>query len=447
MNKFTLLLIALLTTLLVSATRSQAEIKGTIKNSSFEEISVKSINNRLIEKTSINSNGDFKLKLTVDRGYYFLEYGRESFYIYLLPKDKLEVYFDANEMENTLTFKGERSQANTYLQQKSSIMEKMTEDVSTFYDVTENQYLKNIAAIKSRLQSEMNNYQLSKSFITDEEKSLQFNYLLSIQNYKSSYKYTLGKEVEPSDAFYSELASLDLRNMEDYKVQPYYYYLVNSIWSKRINAEDGFNNMEKKLFEIKDREVLNNTFNGFYSQITRDKAKAEDYFKLIEKYSSSKDFTKAAKKQLESLFLINKGDVSPGFTYKDINDKVVSLSDFKGKLVYIDVWATWCAPCKKQIPFLKKLEEEFAEENIVFISISVDAKKAYKSWKTMVKEEELGGVQLFADNSFDSEFAEAYGITSIPRFIIVDQEGKVYDDKAPSPSFEQTKALLQDLLK
>jgi thioredoxin-related protein len=83
----------------------------------------------------------------------------------------------------------------------------------------------------------------------------------------------------------------------------------------------------------------------------------------------------------------------------------------------------------------------------VFISISVDAKKAYKSWKTMVKEEELGGVQLFADNSFDSEFAEAYGITSIPRFIIVDQEGKVYDDKAPSPSFEQTKALLQDLLK
>jgi hypothetical protein len=65
----------------------------------------------------------------------------------------------------------------------------------------------------------------------------------------------------------------------------------------------------------------------------------------------------------------------------------------------------------------------------------------------MIIEQELGGIQLFADNSFDSEFIKAYGIRSIPRFIIVDKEGNVYDDKAPSPSFENTKVLLEALLK
>jgi len=127
---------------------------------------------------------------------------------------------------------------------------------------------------------------------------------------------------------------MDLRNMQDYKWQPYYYYLVNSIWSKRINKEVGFKNMNTKLIEIKDEEVINSIFNGRYSQKKKTRDKAKDYFKLIKKYSTSKEYIAAAKKQMESLFLIRKGDVSPSFTYQDINKKEVSLLDFKGKLIY-----------------------------------------------------------------------------------------------------------------
>jgi thiol-disulfide isomerase/thioredoxin len=96
--------------------------------------------------------------------------------------------------------------------------------------------------------------------------------------------------------------------------------------------------------------VINSIFNRSYSQII--KAKAKDYFRLIKKYSTSKEYIAAAKRQMESLFMISRGDVSPSFTHQYINKKEVSLSNFKGKQIYIDVWATWCAPCKKQILFL-----------------------------------------------------------------------------------------------
>lgn len=445
--KYIIILLALLLSTLTFANSGTIEISGFIKNSTFDTVSIKSISNATIESAEVDPKGNFNLKLSLEKGFYLLKYGRESVYIYVYPNDKLEISFDAKNFNKTLCFSGDGAQRNNYLVHKAQLMEKMTEDINSFYDVSETKYLENLLGVKERLQKELKQIDVEPYFMEDEEKSLQYNYLLSIQNFKTSYTYYLGKEIKLSNNFYSELKGIDLRNMQDYKWQPYYYYLVNSIWSKRINKEVGFKNMSTKLLEIKEEEVINSVFNGFYSQITRDKAKAKDYFKLIKKYSTSKEYIAAAKKQMESLFLIGKGDVSPSFTYMDIKKKEVSLSDFKGKLIYMDVWATWCAPCKKQIPYLQKLEEYFDGQDIVFISISVDKIKAYENWENMVREQELGGIQLFADNSFDSPFMKAYGINSIPRFIIVDKDGNVYDDKAPSPSFEKTKVLLEQLLK
>jgi thiol-disulfide isomerase/thioredoxin len=424
----------------------QTQIKGSVENSSFDKVTIKTINDRPIHTATVDSNGDFNLKAPLDTSFYLLEYGRESIYVHLDAKDRLEIYFDASDLEGTLQFKGVGAQKNKYLSKKARLTKEIIKEVEVFYDVDENKFLENISNLKTRLQKELSEYNVKQSFIKQEEKSLQFNYLFSIQNFQNIYKYNLGKEINPSNAFYEELKGIDLENMSDYKTQPYYYYLVNSIWSKRIEAEDGFENMDNKFREISNNEVLNSIFIGFYSKITRNKDTAEDYYNLIKKYSTSEEFVTAAKEKLDSLFLIHKGDVSPSFTYEDIDGNKVSLEDFKGKLIYIDVWATWCAPCKKQIPYLKKLEEYFRKEDIVFISISVDDEKAYNSWKNMVESESLEGVQLFADNSFDSKFMEAYGISSIPRFIIIDQEGKVYDEQAPSPSFDKTKVLLESLL-
>lgn len=150
-----------------------------------------------------------------------------------------------------------------------------------------------------------------------------------------------------------------------------------------------------------------------------------------------------------------KGGPSPDFKdYENNAGGNTSLSDLRGKYVYIDIWATWCGPCIKEVPSLQKVEEQFHDKNIEFVSISVDngrgykgdAAAAYKGWKKMIVDKKLGGIQLMADKAFSSEFMKTYQVTSIPRFILIDPNGNIVSADAPRPSNPALTKLLNELL-
>ncbi len=139
------------------------------------------------------------------------------------------------------------------------------------------------------------------------------------------------------------------------------------------------------------------------------------------------------------------GKPAPQFTnYENYDGTTTSLKDLKGKYVYIDVWATWCGPCRGEIPYLQKLEEHFKGKNIVFVSISIDKQSAHEKWKKMIADKKMGGIQLFA--GADKSFTAAYRVNSIPRFILIDPNGNVVASRTTRPSQPQTKELLEKLL-
>lgn len=147
--------------------------------------------------------------------------------------------------------------------------------------------------------------------------------------------------------------------------------------------------------------------------------------------------------QKQTLLALN-GQDSPKFVdYENYKGGNTSLDDFKGKYVYIDLWATWCGPCKYEIPFLKEVEEKYHDKNIAFVSISLDRQNAYQTWKDMIAEKEMGGVQLYAKG--DKSFASAYMVSGIPRFILVGPEGKVVNADAPRPSSSELINLFNSL--
>ena len=137
---------------------------------------------------------------------------------------------------------------------------------------------------------------------------------------------------------------------------------------------------------------------------------------------------------------------SASFDYENHKGGKTKLEDLRGKYVYIDVWATWCGPCRAEIPFLKKVEEKYHGKNIEFVSISVDVDKDHEKWVTFVKEKELGGIQLFADKNWNSEFMKSYGINSIPRFILLDPKGNIVKSDAERPSSPALQTELDKLL-
>ncbi len=159
------------------------------------------------------------------------------------------------------------------------------------------------------------------------------------------------------------------------------------------------------------------------------------------------DYLKKEFKDFElSIRKFEKGSLAADFSGKDIYGKEHKLSDYKGMPVYVDVWATWCGPCKIQLPKLKELEKKFHNQPVTFLSISVDKPADEEKWKKFVQEENLIGVQIMAENAFDSEFAKVYGINAIPRFMLFDKDGKVVSIDAPRPSEESTEGLIRSLL-
>ncbi len=196
---------------------------------------------------------------------------------------------------------------------------------------------------------------------------------------------------------------------------------------------------DKKLFDLPKEDFdkkINNYTNSFNERIAN--KELDSTFVAFQK-QNIKGLTNYVKKtHANKLYLstnLAKGMVSPTFVnYENIKGGTTSLKDLKGKYVYVDVWATWCNPCKREIPFLQKVEKKYHGKNIEFVSMSVDQKKDYETWKKMIADKKLTGIQLFADNSWQSKFVTDYRITGIPRFILIDPQGKIVNSNAPRPS-------------
>lgn len=127
-----------------------------------------------------------------------------------------------------------------------------------------------------------------------------------------------------------------------------------------------------------------------------------------------------------------------GVTLVDAEGKSVDMSMFKGKYVYIDLWASWCGPCCKEVPHLKKVEKELKNKDVAFVSVSSDTDE--QAWKSKMKELDMHGNQ-FIDK--DNTLCEALNVKGIPFFVIYDKDGNLYTYGAMRPS---SGARLKDLL-
>lgn len=218
---------------------------------------------------------------------------------------------------------------------------------------------------------------------------------------------------------------------------------VQLVHDEKLNRYDFLFKMDKPEFEAKMGDIKQK-FNalleetpGLEKEVVDMEIKANDeIFELLE---TSYD------KEHATYVSVQKGAPSPKFTYPDNNGNEVSLDDLKGKYVYIDVWATWCGPCKVEIPHLKEIDDAFKGKDIAFVSLSIDKPEHKEKWLKMIEDEQLQGIQIIAENAFNSEFITAYNINAIPRFILLDKEGNILDANAPRPSEPRLKKLLNSL--
>lgn len=169
---------------------------------------------------------------------------------------------------------------------------------------------------------------------------------------------------------------------------------------------------------------------------------------LLEKYQQTATlpfYKNKLQKMYDEWAHLEKGKTAPDFTYPDLQQTLHSLSDYRGKYVYIDVWATWCGPCLAEQPALAKIEETYKDNpNIVFMGVSTDQNKP--AWENMLNDRKLKGVQLLAGNASQAGISKDYNISGIPRFILVDKAGNIINANAERPSSPALRAQLAELL-
>lgn len=147
----------------------------------------------------------------------------------------------------------------------------------------------------------------------------------------------------------------------------------------------------------------------------------------IELCSKTESTIQKARELRAKYYPVRAGELAPDFEMEDENGKLVKLSDFKGKAVFIDVWATWCGGCIAGLPAFMALSDQYKDrKDIVFLTISDDGIKAKARWLNFLKEKKYTGrMPHLIINDEKDQFKENYCITGIPRYILIDKEGKI----------------------
>jgi peroxiredoxin len=117
------------------------------------------------------------------------------------------------------------------------------------------------------------------------------------------------------------------------------------------------------------------------------------------------------------------GSVAPDFTLPDTTGKMVSLASFKGQYLLVDFWASWCMPCRKENPYLKKAYDRFHGKGFEIISVSIDSNK--DAWTKAIETDGLPWVHVSDLKAGQGPVPDAYGVKSIPKNVLVDKGGKV----------------------
>ena len=412
---------------------------------------------------TINSFSDRKEKsfllpcLVKEEGFYYLSSMRWRLRVYLRPAEKLELAIDGKSGSYEVINGSEENQLMQKWQQlispitdygyNSLFNQKDSFDLTSYLKTYEELEL-SIVNFRSNINHTGSRFSKLFKIAIDVDKELApILFLFNSAAKKINGFITTPKNFNDVPAFYQRfIKEGKFHDASILNVGEARFYM--SLYTKLIIASlpagqrkqlsqseklgvmiNAISNETLKPYFFKDQmsEIAVNNLTEFrsifepYKKYTKPASVKKEYQKIYEQFSSDTAYV---------------GKLAYNFKLPDSTGRLISMKDFKGKVVFIDVWATWCGPCREQFPFLKEIEEEYKDNNdIVFMGISIDRGKDRQKWLNMMKKENLHGVQLLDDTG--KFFANKYEISAIPRFLLISKEGKWIEVRCPRPEAKE----------
>lgn len=397
----------------------------------------------------LDADGNAQVALAgVDAAYIKLYHGREMLRLYVEGGDKAALSFKGGRMANTYAFEGEKQQVVKYLNTVSLVA------------LADEEYALGLDEYAARLSEkendalkllEANDFSEVGVFEKMEQGRIRYSYASALMMYPVGHTFMAhDMTYKPDEAYYEAVRK---------------YAVEDALWASldeyRSFIAEAMHVLDEKSRGLRDVYPKNVAQVKYAADFFKDKSVREaiihhiattyvDNFgvkditeleNLYHTYVKDEAMLASMQAKVDRWDMSLPGKMSPEFKAVDINGKEYTLADFRGKYVYIDMWATWCGPCKREMPYLKALEAEFEGAQIVFLGLSVDKDK--QAWEKMVRSGELTGVQLYLGTQ--SKFQEAYKIDGIPRFILIGKDGRIISNDMTRPSEAVTAQTLNNL--
>jgi len=458
---------------IVVAQQANVLLTGTVINDSIGEV-ILEINKRYINNTveeysaTINSNQNFGIACRIEIPQLVtLRYGDKQCLLFLEPNDSLHVEFNRLNFPDKIDF-GQRAKDNNSLWQK--YQKKFPKDPVVF---NYRQYRKGIHYYK--IQQDLDK-------LMQQTAPNDFLQLLEVERRQKESMYLLFNE-DPNKHLTDEFKTF-LQTEFNYD-QLLKLLIYGDVYQSRHRLDTSFLSFLDSALVLNDLSLGNENYRDFVTAYVHYRCRYQAnstesiYIQLYHyskiylagrtKYSTMAQFLATALRkenptvilpiykdfikenpyyELDKVVLdpfqkanqFAAGTAAPDFTLKNAKNEVVQLSRLKGKVIYLDFWASWCRPCMEKIEALKALKPKFAGKEVVFLHVSLD--RSPETWRKTLKEKQFTGQHLFFD-PFNSKITTDYEVLSVPTFFLITKEGNL----AFAPSSYDSKELELALLK
>ncbi|MCO5287141.1 MAG: TlpA family protein disulfide reductase [Chitinophagaceae bacterium] len=440
------------------------QVSGKIRNFSNQEIKITAagINATILT----DSAGVFKYhtdKLT-QPGYAIMQFGTNAqLDLYLAPGYDIKVSGNAlntQTLYNSLILSGVGAQTNQYWKQVFSLYERFTVKPLTneWYDIKPESFVK-IGLEKDKLDSLENYLEKNVFGISNHDPFKEVFREMSFVEmnvtklfYLLAYRWWNELSVSQTDSLIQQainprlFTSLNTDGLiGDFYFQEVvaYFYPDYLIEKQSENDPSIYQNSLKRALEICDslftgktkdyvlQRIINRQLPVIYSQNQLNLLKP--FILLIQDKQVQNDLLFECTQRSSEIESVAVGKEAPDFSLPDFAGRYHSLQDYRGKVVYIDLWASWCGPCKEELPLLKEIHDQHISDSSSFQIISIAVKdSAGKTLRSdLVNKLQLNWLQLEDEQDF---VWNKYKVTFVPRYILIDKQGKILSFDAARPS-------------
>ena len=396
-----------------------------------------------LDVIKVDKDGKFNAKINVpNKGLYKVNDGKEVATVFFEHNGILSMYLETKLFDETIMFKGDGALESNYMAEKALMIEGMGN--LTYYgyyaSLGEKAFLNLNDSILGLHNALLDKYpKLDVELEFNERNFYKFDFISRIHNYPSMHHFVTGKKNSLSESYPDPFIGFDLNN-ERYLPIFNFRSCADDYISHLFLIESKTKKPDEMMYYIDKIHLANKNISNkqvmeeMVYYITRYNMKrskdVDSCYNLFKSLVNKPEYLEDVKIQYDKLKLRAIWAPSPKFAFKDRNENIIHLDSLKGKLVYIDIWATWCGPCIKEIPSMKKLQDTLKEEDIVFVSICRQDTK--ERWMKALEKYSLGGIQLFAEEG-ENNFFEDYSSTGYPHYILVGKEGEIISPDAMRP--------------